>query len=178
MSIYVFRAAKIRFTYKNLNGSLIEYIETFLCCIFKRKDACKRFYKTTSLTQTINSLVGKPLTIRQRNLIGGALSPKLLITKCSSNLHNLLILDANSIKTCWIELRPKGIIAHFVNLLNKYMFIAPYYNLDIKKQTAGEYTLALKHNYINVLVSGKSQDFMEKLIQQKLIQPTKKPEDF
>jgi hypothetical protein len=85
-------------------------------------------YNEPKIRNTIDELIGKPFTLRERWSMGGIGSGKLMITHTSIDIHNLLILDQN-INQCNVELRPKGIIVHFRSLLETYGLVIPYYKL-------------------------------------------------
>ncbi|GLB48867.1 hypothetical protein [Neptunitalea lumnitzerae] len=133
-------------------------------------------YKTSKLIKTINKTVGQPLTLAKRKLIGGATSPPLLISKCSVNIHNLLIFNKD-ICTCTLEIRPKGLIVNFNAQKDLYAMVIPYYQLSIIKSAAGEYSIHMGGTYIKVLVSGIGHDFMEKVLTHRAANIPEKPKD-
>lgn len=79
--------------------------------------------------QSINTL-GKPFSLFDKIKIGGVGSGRFIIAELSPKLKpkNMLYSDINYSN---IELRPKGIIIHFTNKLNRYSWIIPYYRLVI-----------------------------------------------
>jgi hypothetical protein len=60
--------------------------------------------------------------------MGGIGSGRLFISKLSENL-NLKKLKFSEIDYANIELRPKGIIVHFTNRLDRFSWVIPYYRL-------------------------------------------------
>ncbi|WP_271782910.1 hypothetical protein [Aquimarina algiphila] len=104
-------------------------------------------YKNPELTKKINHEVGAPFTLKQRIKLGGIGSPKLHITESSIQIHNLLILD-NTLNTCNIELRPKGILIGFHVRLETYLLVIPFYKLNIYKGKAEEYSIYRDHYFI------------------------------
>jgi len=123
-------------------------------------------YNDPSLTERIDEEVGKPFTLKERFKLGGIGSPKLFITSCSIDIHNLLILD-NNLNTCNIEIRPTGIIIRFRSLLETFALVIPFYKLKIYKGQAREYSLYRDHYFIKVKADEKVHSFMRKLIDYK-----------
>lgn len=125
-------------------------------------------YNDPSIREKINTAVGKPFSLKQRLQLKGIGSPKLLITKTSLEIHNLLVLDQNT-NHCNVELRPQGIIIRFRSLLETYGLIIPYYKLKVYKEKAKEITLFVDHYYIRILVATTSEnDFFKKMIDEKV----------
>ncbi len=104
------------------------------------------------LTQRIHNKVGPPFSLIERIKLKGIGSPKLHITSSSIEIHNLLILD-NRIKTCRIELRPKGILVGFDVRLERYLLVIPYYKLNLYKGKAEEYSVYIDHYFIKFKAS-------------------------
>jgi len=124
-------------------------------------------YNEPKIRTTIDDLIGKPFTLRERWSMGGIGSGKLMITQTSIDIHNLLVLDQN-INQCNIELRPKGIIIHFRSLLETYGLIIPYYKLKLYKGKAQEYSIYKDQYSIEVLANTKNiHSFFKKLNDQK-----------
>lgn len=75
-------------------------------------------------------IVGKNFSFLEKIKIGGVGSSKLVIKELSTKLlpKNAQKIDNNFAN---IELRPKGIIIHFTNRLDRYSWIIPYYRLVI-----------------------------------------------
>ena len=125
-------------------------------------------YNEPKIRNTIDELIGKPFTLRERWSMGGIGSGKLMITHTSIDIHNLLILDQN-INQCNVELRPKGIIVHFRSLLETYGLVIPYYKLKLYKGKAEEYSIYKDQYTIKVLANTKSiHSFLKKLSEQKV----------
>ncbi len=119
-------------------------------------------YKDPELTKKVNNEVGKPFTLMQRIKLGGIGSPKLHITSSSIEIHNLLILD-NSIKTCNIELRPKGILVGFGVRLETYLLVIPFYKLHLYKGKADEYSIYRDHYFLK-FKAGKNDSAIHKYV--------------
>ena len=79
--------------------------------------------------QSIETL-GKSFSFFEKIKMGGIGSSRFIINEISPNLKpkNLQTIAINYAN---IELRPKGIIIHFTNKLDRYSWIIPYYRLVI-----------------------------------------------
>ena len=125
-------------------------------------------YNDPKVRNTIDDLIGKPFTLRERWAMRGIGSGKLFITETSIDIHNLLVLDKN-INQCNIELRPQGIIVHFRSLLETYGLIIPYYKLKIYKGKAQEYSIYEDNSCIKVAVKHKNTHaFFKKIADEKI----------
>ena len=121
-------------------------------------------YKDHEITELVNNTVGKTFNLRERLRMRGIGSPKLRITSCSIDIHNLLILDQN-LNTCNIELRPKGIIVRFRSLLETFALIIPYYKLSLYKGKSEEYSIYKDHYCIRVAANNPQiHKFMSKIL--------------
>lgn len=121
-------------------------------------------YNDRETTEKINLSVGKPFNLRQRFIHKGIGSPKLFITGCSLDIHNLLVLDQN-INTCNIELRPGGIIVRFRSLLETFALVIPYYKLNLYKGQSQEYSIFIDHNFIRIAAkTPQIHKFMSKIL--------------
>lgn len=74
--------------------------------------------------------LGKSFGILDKLKLGGVGSSRMVIEKYSSSIlpNSIQVPDINYGS---IELRPKGILVHFTNQLNRYSWIIPYYRLVI-----------------------------------------------
>ena len=74
--------------------------------------------------------VGEVFPFFKKLKMGGVGSSRLIIHELSSKLEpkNMQRIDTNYAN---IELRPKGIIIHFTNRLDRYSWIIPYHRLII-----------------------------------------------
>ena len=125
-------------------------------------------YNEPLLIDKINEAVGKPFSLKQRLQLKGVGSGKLLMTKTSLEIHNLLVLD-NNINNCNVELRPKGIIIRFRSLLETYGLIIPYFKLIVYKEKATEITFYKDHYFIRIQVSSKeAKGFFKKVMDEKI----------
>jgi len=121
-------------------------------------------YNNLEIDRKIDSLVGKPFTLKQRWTMKGIGSPKLYITSASLQIRNLLLLD-NNLDSCNIELRPDGIILRFRSLLETYALVIPYYKLTLYKGDLGIYSVYMDHHFVKVRADTKAiQRFFVKLL--------------
>ncbi len=124
-------------------------------------------YNEPDINEKIEKAVGKPFSLRERWSKGGIGSSKLVISKTSIDIHNLLILDNNR-NTCNIELRPKGIIIRFRSLLETYALVIPYYKLTFYKGKAQEYSIYKDEQFVKVVADTRSTfKFFSKLSAEK-----------
>ena len=124
-------------------------------------------YKDPKIKDKIEVSVGKPFSLKERWAKGGIGSSKLLISQCSIDIHNLLILD-NNLNSCNIELRPKGIILRFRSLLETYAFVIPYHKLNLYKGKAKEYSIYKDKQFVKVVADTKASfKFFSKISSEK-----------
>ena len=124
-------------------------------------------YNNPKIERSISNEVGAILTLKERWKLKGSGSPKLFITACSIQIHNLLVLD-NNINSCNMELRKNGVILRFRSLLETYALPIPYYKLVIYKVKAQEYSIHRDNYFIKVKADHKKiHKFFEKLAQLK-----------
>ncbi len=85
-------------------------------------------YTNKEYTKESIHTLGKSFSFFKKIKMGGIGSSRLVIKEISSNLKpkNLQTIAINYAN---IELRPKGIIIHFTNRLDRYSWIIPYYRL-------------------------------------------------
>ncbi len=125
-------------------------------------------YNDPEIRRKIEAAVGKPFSLQKRWKLGGIGSPKLFMTSCSIDIHNLMVLDHN-LNQCNIELRPQGIIVRFRSLLETYGLVIPYYKLKIYKGKAEEYSLYMDHYFIKVLADKKGiHQYFKKVADEKI----------
>ena len=124
-------------------------------------------YKDPKIKDKIEVAVGKPFSLKERWAKGGIGSSKLLISQCSIDIHNLLVLD-NNLNSCNIELRPKGIILRFRSLLETYAFVIPYHKLNLYKGKAKEYSIYKDKQFVKVVADTKASfKFFSKISSEK-----------
>ncbi|WP_339716141.1 hypothetical protein [uncultured Kriegella sp.] len=124
-------------------------------------------YNDKSITRKIDTEVGKPFPLKERWAMKGIGSPKLFIFETSVEIRNLLILD-NTIDSCNIELRPKGIIVRFRSLLETFALVIPYYKLTVHKGNLATYGVYKDHYFIRVQADTKAvQKFFKKMLDYK-----------
>lgn len=135
-------------------------------------------YKDLKVERQINDLVGQPFSILERFSKGGIGSPKLFITRCSSEIYDLLHIN-ESVKFCNIELRPNGIIIGFQSRLEIYALVIPYYKLVVFKP-GNTVTFHIDAHYISVDASkynSNSKKFIAKLEAEKTKKASYSPLD-
>ena len=87
-------------------------------------------YINKDYTKESTQIVGKAFSFFEKIKMRGVGSSRFMIEELSpklqpENMQSVAINYAN------IELRPKGIIVHFTNRLDRYSWIIPYYRLVI-----------------------------------------------
>ena len=118
-------------------------------------------------TKTSVEILGDPYSLLEKIKLGGVGSSRFVISQLSAklqpkNMETIAINYAN------IELRPKGIIVHFTNRLDRYSWIIPYYRLVVyNSQTfsihaSGQFIKFSKNkNYLD------NKTFIDKMIDSK-----------
>ncbi|PRP65767.1 hypothetical protein [Nonlabens agnitus] len=112
-------------------------------------------YNNPKIDREIREKVGNMLTLKERWKIKGSGSPKLIMTSCSIQIHNLMVLDNNA-NTCNIEIREKGIILRFRSLLETYALPIPFYKLTLYKGQAEEYSVYMDNYFVKIKADRKS----------------------
>ena len=121
-------------------------------------------YANREYTKTSIQILGDTFSLFEKIKLGGVGSSRLVITELSAKLqpNNMEFIAVNYAN---IELRPKGIIIHFANKLDRYSWIIPYYRLVVYNSRAfsihanGHYIKFSKNkNYIT------NKPFIEKMI--------------
>ncbi len=87
-------------------------------------------YSNKDYIKESTHIVGKAFSFFEKIKIGGIGSSRLIIEELSPKLQPK---NREAIATNYanIELRPKGIIIHFTNKLDRYSWIIPYYRLVV-----------------------------------------------
>ncbi|MGY8927484.1 MAG: hypothetical protein ACKVJC_09350 [Flavobacteriales bacterium] len=82
-------------------------------------------YKNEDYVKEVNRLLGKSYSFMEKLKMQGVGSRRLVIEELSPLLKpkNMQEIDANFAS---VELRPKGIVIHFSNRLDRYSWIVPY----------------------------------------------------
>ncbi len=85
-------------------------------------------YRNKEYIKESNDAVGKSYSIIDKIKIGGVGSGRMVIEEFSQKLapENMQEID---VRFANIELRPKGIIIHFPNRLERFSWVIPYYRL-------------------------------------------------
>lgn len=124
-------------------------------------------YNNKKIDREISEEVGAVLTLKERWKLKGSGSPKLFITSCSIQIHNLLVLDNNA-NSCNVEIREKGIIVRFRSLLETFALPIPFYKLTIYKGRAQEYSIHKDNYFVKLKADHKRiHKFFDKLSQLK-----------
>lgn len=110
-------------------------------------------YKNKEQEELVDNTLGKGYNIVSRIRSGAFGSPKLFITGCSSEIHELLMVDFRT-KTANIEIRPNGIIVGFQSRLDAYGLVIPFYRMDIYRN--GE-EFSIYHQHHVITFSGKEK---------------------
>ncbi|MDO6597262.1 hypothetical protein Q4512_10085 [Oceanihabitans sp. 2_MG-2023] len=84
-------------------------------------------YKNEKYTKTCTETLGPSFSFLEKIKMGGVGSSRFILSEISTTLCSLE--TTASIKYSNIELRPKGIIVHFTNNLDRYSWVIPYYRL-------------------------------------------------
>lgn len=124
-------------------------------------------YKNKEQEEMIDEKLGKAYNILSRIKAKAFGSPKLFITGCSTEIHQLLSVDFRT-NTANIEIRPKGIIVGFQSRLDAYGLVAPFYQLAIYRN-GEEFSIHNEHHVIRF--SGKDasvQRFFKQLMDLKV----------
>jgi hypothetical protein len=136
-------------------------------------------YNNKGVSKQIDTILGKPFSLKDRIKMGGIGSPKLIITETSVHIHNLLILDNNR-NVCNIELRPNGILVGFRSLLESYALVIPFYKLSLYKGKADEYSIYRDNYFIKIQARPKDKNvhtFMNRILELKSNIPSTRIED-
>ncbi|WP_159020599.1 hypothetical protein [Algibacter sp. L3A6] len=115
-----------------------------------------------------DNLVGKTFSFLEKIKMGGIGSSRFMIEEISEKLQpkNLQTLATNYAN---IELRPKGIIVHFTNRLDRYSWIIPYYRLVT--YSTKTYTIHANGHFIKFKKNKNYDDnkkFIDKMINLKI----------
>ena len=87
-------------------------------------------YSNENFHKESNLHLGKKFNLIERIQRGGIGSGRLIINETSPKL-NTAKLKFSEIDYGSIELRPKGIIVHYTNKLERFSWVIPYYRLVI-----------------------------------------------
>ena len=115
-----------------------------------------------------DNLVGKAFSFLEKIKMGGIGSSRFMIEELSEKLKpkNLQTLATNYAN---IELRPKGIIVHFTNRLDRYSWVIPYYRLVT--YSTKTYTIHANGHFIKFKKNKNYRDnkkFTDKMIDLKI----------
>lgn len=87
-------------------------------------------YTNKEYSKESSTIVGKQFSLLKKIKLGGNGSSRLMIAKFSTKLEPKNRNTA-AINYANIELRPKGIIVHFTNGLDRYSWVVPYFRLVV-----------------------------------------------
>ncbi|NQX86622.1 MAG: hypothetical protein HRT67_12090 [Flavobacteriaceae bacterium] len=87
-------------------------------------------YRNEDYLRESKKMVGKPFSLFEILKMGSIGSSRLVIKEFSENLHPKQHINSE-LNYANIELRPKGIIVHFTDRLERYAWVIPYYRLVI-----------------------------------------------
>lgn len=124
-------------------------------------------YKNEDYEIESTSLVGKPFRLAERIKQGGIGSGRLNIHAMSPKLNRAGLIFSE-IDYGNIELRPKGIIVHYTEKLDRFSWIIPYYRLVI--YNAQWFSIHANGNFIQFLKNKnfkENKKFIDKLVQRK-----------
>ena len=85
-------------------------------------------YTNKEYTKESANMLGKAYSFFEKLKMGGIGSSRLIIDEISPKLQ-AKNPQTTAITYANIELRPKGIIVHFANRLDRYSWVIPYYRL-------------------------------------------------
>ena len=126
-----------------------------------------RIEKELKRRKETNELIGKPFSLMQRIKMGGIGSKRFTISELSSQFEryerNGTDVDYGS-----IELRPKGIIVHFTDRLERYLWCIPYYKLTI--YSTEHFSIHADGHFIRFEKNGaytENKKFIDKLMHQR-----------
>ena len=112
-------------------------------------------YKNDDYINESDDKLGKSFSLFEKIKMGGVGSSRLMIKGLSPKLEpkNMKSLSINYAN---IELRPKGIIIHFANKLERYSWLIPYYRLVIYNTEA--YSIHSNGSFIKFRKNKNYQD--------------------
>ncbi|MFT6369518.1 MAG: hypothetical protein ACJAWH_000595 [Maribacter sp.] len=87
-------------------------------------------YTSKDYVKESSDMVGAPFSFFERLKMRGIGSSRLIIEELSPKLQPKN-MESFAINYANIELRPKGIIIHFTNKLDRYSWIIPHYRLVV-----------------------------------------------
>lgn len=87
-------------------------------------------YKNEEYLKESNRILGEPYSFLEKLKLGGVGSRRLVIEELNPALTPKHMQKTDT-SYASIELRPKGIIIHFGNRLDRYSWLVPYYRLVI-----------------------------------------------
>lgn len=89
----------------------------------------KTTYKNDKIKEEINQVVGAPFSLMQKIRMGRIGSGRMILAQVSPKYYKN-INTLNDLKYVNIELRPKGILVHLYQSLERYSWPIPFYQLS------------------------------------------------
>jgi hypothetical protein len=125
-------------------------------------------YNNKDFTFFSRDIVGKPFSFFQKIKMNGVGSGRFMIANVSEKLK-INKIQFSEIDYGNIELRPKGIIVHFTNRLQRFSWVIPYYKL-ITYNTKF-FSIYSDENYIHFLKNKnykENKNFIDKMRNMKI----------
>lgn len=107
--------------------------------------------------EVIDSQLGKPFELQQRQDLKGTFLRKLPVTAASIDVYNLMVLNEESTH-CNIEMKTKGISISFPVKNETYALLIPFYKLRIYKGKAEEYSFYKDHYFIKIAAAAQASE--------------------
>ncbi|HBH48739.1 MAG TPA: hypothetical protein DDX98_08865 [Bacteroidales bacterium] len=122
-------------------------------------------YRDPEIIAEVDALIGKEYSLLERIRKGGTGSPRFMIVNASDAINKHLI-KANNINYSSIERRPTGIIVNFYSVLNHYIWVIPYDQLELERH-GDSYKIESNDAHLRFspkLTSREHQRFMTKIL--------------
>lgn len=126
-------------------------------------------YKNNEIKEAIDTIVGKPYSFLDRIKLKRVGSQRMIVEQVSPKYFQYLnkISDVNYIN---IELRPKGILVHLTQALNKFSWPIPYHYLSVFDSNL--FSIHAQGNFIKVRKDyrySSNQKFIQQILTLKSI---------
>ncbi len=124
-------------------------------------------YKNADIKNTIDEILGKPYSFLERIQLKRVGSQRMIVEEVSPKFYHFLnsVADVNYIN---IELRPKGILVHLTQALNKFSWPIAYHYLAVFDSNL--FSIHAQGNYIKVKKDQRyqsNQKFIQQILQLK-----------
>ncbi|GAB2780613.1 hypothetical protein [Salinimicrobium soli] len=107
--------------------------------------------------ELIDTTVGKPFNLEERQKLKNTSLSGLLITAASIDIYNLLVLN-EGISYCTVELRSNGVIISFRAKTDSFALLIPFYKMKIYKGKAEEYSFYKDNYFIKIQAKAKEPE--------------------